>query len=226
MKKLLFTLLLISSTVFSQNDTIKRDLGFFNYLKVYNGISVKLQKGSVSQIEITGKKADEVMHKNISGKLKISMRFPKTFQSGDVDVTIHYKNDLDILDANEGSVITAKDTIKQDHITLKTQEGALIKLNTTVKRLTVKAVTGSEIKVGGTTDNQIVDTGSGGVYKGYKMESSQATVTSSSAALAEITVKDFLDAEVRLGGGINYKGEPDTVKTNKIMGGTIKPMDE
>ncbi len=225
-----FILFLITINISAQEaqDTIKRDLGYFNYLKVYNGIRVTLEQSDVSEIHITGKKKHEVMFKNISGKLKISMKFPKTFNSKDVDVLIKYKSEIEIIDSNEKSVVTVLDTIQQNGIELKTQEGAVIKTEEViVKRLRVKAISGGEVKIkGGSTDNQIVDVGIGSVYKGYHIPSKQATVTSSSSSLAEITVEDFLDAEVRMGGSINYRGEPTTVKTNKILGGTINKMDE
>ena len=42
--------------------------------------------------------------------------------------------------------------------------------------------------------------------------------------LSTFTYAEVLDAKVRFGGTIHYKGTPEVLKTKKIIGGTIKAV--
>jgi hypothetical protein len=65
----------------------------------------------------------------------------------------------------------------------------------------------------------------GGTYKGYEVESNHTSVISASGAVALVNAKVLLDAKVRFGGTVFYKGKPKNIKTKKIIGGTIKLVD-
>ncbi|MCM2302721.1 MAG: DUF2807 domain-containing protein, partial [Flavobacteriaceae bacterium] len=130
---------------------------------------------------------------------------------------------LDIIDANEGSEISAAHIINQPNLEIKTQEGAKINLLIDVKYLTVKAVSGGVIQLKGKVKNQQVETNTGGVYKGYNLVAEQSYVVSATAGIAEISSTDLLDAKVTFGGEIYYKGNPEILNTKKVVGGTIEP---
>jgi hypothetical protein len=224
MKKLLALLLLVATTSFSQ-ETIQRELGDFDEIKIFNGLNVTLKKDTNPSIKITGKKANEVVVKNVNGRLKLSMRFPETFNSYEVEVIINYSEDLSVIDVNEGSYVTSNTTLKQQHVELKAQEGAIINLDIDVKYLEVKSVTGAFIIVSGMAENQNAEGTTGGSYKAYDLKSNYATIISSTGSVARVSVSELLDAEVRLGGTVFYRGNPKDVKEKKIIGGTIKSKD-
>lgn len=224
MKKLLALLLLISTVAFAQ-ETVKRELGNFDEIKIFNGLNVTLKKSAKSSIEITGKKSEEVVVKNVNGRLKLSMRFPDTFNSDEAAITIFYADEISVIDANEGSYVTVDGTLKQEHVELKVQEGAMIDLDIKTKYLEAKSVTGGTIIVSGKAENQTIEATTGGNYKAYDLKSNYTTATAASGSLVRVTVSELLDAKVRFGGTIKYKGEPKEVKTKKIIGGTIKSQD-
>lgn len=224
MKKIVALVFLVSTIGFSQ-ETIKRDLGSFDEIKVFNGLYVTIKRDSKPSIEITGEKSGEVVVKNVNGRLKLSMRFPETFNSSDAKVTIYYSEDISVIDVNEGSYVGSDETISQQHIELKTQEGAIIDLEVDVKYLEAKSITGGTIIVSGKSENQTIEATAGGNYKAYDLKSNYTTVIASSGALARVSVSEFLDAKVRFGGTVYYKGNPKEVKSKKIIGGTIKARD-
>lgn len=225
MNKIIVAFVLLVSTIGFSQEKIERELGNFDEIKVFNGLNVTLKKASKASVEITGKKADEVVIKNVNGRLKLSMNFPETFNSKDAEVTIFYADDISVIDANEGSYVGSENTIKQKHIELKTQEGAIIDLDVDVTYLDSKSITGGTIIVSGKAESQNVESTTGGNYKAYDLQSNRSTVVASSGALARVTVSEFLDAKVRLGGTVYYKGNPKEVKSKKIIGGTIKARD-
>jgi len=221
MKKLTLLLVLISTIGFAQQKTTTK-LGEFNELKVFNGLTVELQKSNESKIEISGSQSEDVTIKNSGGILKIRLKFPESFTAEDVRIVLFYNENIDILDANEGATILAKETIKQQHLEVKTQEGAKINLAIDIKHLTVKSVSGGIIKLTGETENQNIEATTGGIYEAYNLKSKQAIVTSASGATVEINTSEILDAKVRFGGNIFYIGTPEVLKTKKVIGGVIK----
>ena len=220
MKKLTLLVFFTCSVIFAQ-EPITTKLGDFHTLKVFNGLTVNIVKSSEAKIVITGSQAEDVSVKNSNGILKIRLKFPESFKAEDVEVTLYYNDKIDVLDANEGGKITTSETIHQQHLEVKVQEGAQIEIPVEVKHLVVKAVSGGIIELDGATENQSVEVTTGGVYEAYDLQSKQAVVVAASGARAEIKVTDVLDANVRFGGSIYYKGAPEVLKTKKVLGGTI-----
>ncbi|MDO9275548.1 MAG: head GIN domain-containing protein [Lutibacter sp.] len=221
MKKLTLLLILVSATLFAQ-EPITTKLGDFTDVKVFNGLTVELQKSSSPKIEISGSQAEDVSVINADGTLKIRLKFPESFIAEDVKIVLYYVNDIAVLDANEGASIVSSETLKQQHLEVRTQEGAKIKLDIDTKYLSVKSVSGGIISLTGLTETQSVEATTGGIYSGYDLQSKQATVTSASGANVEIKSSELLDANVRFGGSILYKGKPEVLKTKIMIGGTIK----
>ena len=213
--------MLFCATLFAQ-EPITTNLGDFTTVKVFNGLTVELQKSNSSKIEISGSQASDVSVKNSNGTLKITLKFLKNFSAENIKIVLYYDSDITILDANEGATIFSDETIKQQHLEVKTQEGANIKLDIDTKYLIVKSVSGGIISLTGVTENQTVEATTGGIYRAYDLQSKQATVTSASGANVEISASELLDASVRFGGSVFYKGTPEILKTKITIGGTIK----
>lgn len=211
---------LVSIAGFAQNRT--QNLGDFSELKVFNGLSVEIERSVSPKIEISGEKTDEVVVKNVNGRLKLSLKFPETFNADKVKVKIFFSQDLSLIDANEGSAIFSEKVITQQKLAIRAQEGAYIHVPINIKYIIVKAVSGGAIKLRGETDNQDVEVTTGGIYEAYDLMSHTAEITSASGSTAEVTVSNTLDAKVRFGGKIFYKGEPKKVNTKKVIGGQIK----
>jgi hypothetical protein len=221
MKKLTLLLILFSAILFAQ-EPITTKLGDFNTVKIFNGLTVELKKSSSSKIVVSGSQADDVSVINSDGILKIRLKFPESFIAEDVKIVLFYAQDIAVLDANEGASIVSDEAIKQQHLEVRTQEGAKIKLDIDTKYLSVKSVSGGIISLTGVTESQTVEATTGGIYSAYGLQSKQAVVTSASGANVEVKASELLDANVRFGGSILYKGKPEVLKTKIMIGGTIK----
>jgi hypothetical protein len=187
MKKLALLLFFACSIAVAQG-TISKKLGDFTTLKVFNGLTVELQKSKESKIEISGSKSDHVVVKNSNGVLKIRLQFPEGFTTEDLRIVLFYNENIDVLDAY----------------------------------LTVKAVSGGIIYLSGVTENQNIEATTGGIYEGYNLKCKQVIVMAASGARTEVNASEILDAKVRFGGTIYYRGNPEVLKTKKIIGGVIK----
>lgn len=226
MKKIVFIVAILFSLSQVAQSTVTKNLGDYSILKVYNGIALELIKSTEAKLVITGKKSEKVNIKNVNGTLKISLPFSVNLAErsaeGEVLVTLYYKENLAVIDANTGATITAKE-INQDKLEVNAQEGAFINLVLKVKHLEVRASSGGVIKLTGSVKNQTVDLNLYGVYNGFGLKTkSNCTVKVGTGAKAEIMAGETLNAKVNFGGSIFYKGNPEVIRDKKIMGGIIQ----
>jgi hypothetical protein len=210
--------MLFCATLFAQ-EPITTNLGDFTTVKVFNGLTVELQKANSSKIENSGSQASDVSVKNSNGTLKITLKFLKNFSAENIKIVLYYDKDISVLDANEGASIISEETIKQQHLEVRTQEGAKIDLDINTKYLSVKSVSGGLIYLSGETENQTIEATTGGIYSGFDLQSNQAIAMSSSGANVEVKISELLDASVRFGGSIYYDGTPEVLKNKITIGG-------
>ena len=169
MKKVLLLFAFLVANSIAAQTTIIKEIGDFKEVKVYNGIHVELIKTEDQQkVEITGEKAEKVKIKNSNDKLKFTLKFPDLSADGKVLIKLYYKNDIRVIDGNEGATITGKD-IDQTHLEVKSQERAFINLVIKTKHLKVKSSSGGIIKLTGESKNQDIDLDLYGVYHGYNL---------------------------------------------------------
>ena len=220
-----FCLTIISFTAFTQTAIIK-NIGDYSILKVYNGIDVELIKSEEQKLEISGEKAEMVKIKSVNNTLKLSLPFSlkpeNNLADGKVLIKLYYNNNIDIIDANEGSTITGKD-FNQSKLEVNSQERAFINLTSQVSYLKVRVSSCGIIKLSGTAKNQEVNIDLYGVYNGFAMKiAGNSDVFAGTGAKAEILAGETLSARVNFGGSIFYKGNPEIVKEKKVIGGIIQ----
>ena len=220
-----FCLTIISFTAFTQTAIIK-NIGDYSILKVYNGIDVELIKSEEQKLEISGEKAEMVKIKSVNNTLKLSLPFSlkpeNNLADGKVLIKLYYNNNIDIIDANEGSTITGKD-FNQSKLEVNSQERAFINLTSQVSYLKVRVSSGGIIKLSGTAKNQEVNIDLYVVYNGFAMKiAGNSDVFAGTGAKAEILAGETLSARVNFGCSIFYKGNPEIVKEKKVIGGIIQ----
>ncbi|MDB2633085.1 DUF2807 domain-containing protein [Flavobacteriaceae bacterium] len=219
----LLFIILINTSLFAQS-TKTTSLGDFYKIKIFSGIKLELIKDKENKLEITDNETDRVRFKNNNGVLKISLKFPDNLSAKETKVKLYYKQDILVIDVNEGSTITGNG-IYQTNLEVKAQEGATIQLNINTKHLKVKSVTGSIINLTGKTKNQEIEVDLYGVYHGYGVETIGNTIVKSGiGSKAEIKTGETLNAKVSFGGSVLYKGTPEVKQTKKVAGGIIKQM--
>lgn len=221
MKKIVIVLFFVSSIVFGQ-EKITKKLGDFNVIKTYRGLTVELIKSDTPEVVIEGKKSKEVIIKNINGVLKITMTALETFSAKQVKVVVYYTNNLDIIDANEGSIISSKEYIEQEKIEVKAQEAGRIYLKIKTKHLDVKTISGAQVIIEGSSENQDVISNTGGIYKAANLKTDYTKVTASSGGVVTINATKLADANAKIGAVITITGNPSEVIKRESLGGYVR----
>ena len=214
MKKIIFGFFVVLSQVaYSQ---ISKNFGDFNSVKAYDRINVTLVKSSENRVEIKG---DDVEIVNKNGELKIRMIPTKIMQGDKVFVTVYYE-DIDEIQASQGSKISSED-LESKKLSITSNEGSVLNLYVDTHLLNVKANSGGIINISGTAETQDVLVNSGASYNGEDLKSEVTSVTANAGGTAEIYASKTINATTRAGGNIEVYGAPKNRNTKNVIGGRI-----
>lgn len=140
---------LLLNPITAQDKTVNQTLSAFSEIKVFDGISVNLIPSQKNEAVISGANVGDVSIMVSEGSLKIRMKVTKIFSGYRTFVDVYYKQPLRVIDVNEDARIISKETIKQEVLEVKAQEGGEIQVQANVTQFLVKVVTGGVIKATG-----------------------------------------------------------------------------
>ena len=217
MKKIIFGFLVVLSQVaYSQ---ITKNFGDFNSVKAYDRINVTLVKSNENKVEIKGDDSDvEIVNKN--GELKIRMIPTKIMQGDKVSVTVFYEN-LNEIQASQGSKITSEDAVENGILNITSNEGSILNLKIEADILNAKTNSGGIINISGTAKTQDVLVNSGANFNGRNLKSEVTSVTTNAGGNADVYASKTVTATNRAGGNINVYGSPENRNTKNMLGGKI-----
>lgn len=208
----------------AQNEKLEQELGKFTEVKAFDGLSINLIKSNINKAVITGANTKNVAIVNNGGVLKIRMEVNKIFSGYRTFVDLFYTENLVVIDTNEDARITSKESVKQDVLELKAQEGGELVINAQVVQLLIKSVMGGIITATGNSENQDVQINTGGIYKGKNFKTKFSTVNVNAGSRAEIFATEYVKASVKAGGEVLVYGNPAKLEEKTIFGGKITRM--
>ncbi|MGB5357230.1 MAG: head GIN domain-containing protein [Eudoraea sp.] len=226
MKQIVFFVfcLFINFSSFSQDQTLTTKLSGFTKVKVFDGISVNLIKSSENKAVVTGVNTDNVKFLVTDGEIKIRMAVTKLFSGYRTFVDLHYIETIIVIDVNEDARIISKETIKQDVIELKAQEGGELQISAEVEQMLIRSVSGGVITTAGKSDIQDVAINTGGTYQGKDFKTNFTTVNVNAGSKAEIYASDYVKATVKAGGEVLVYGDPSKMDEKTVFGGKVTRM--
>lgn len=200
---------------------ITRDLDRFAKLEVTDKINVRIIPSDFDKIEIKGVLADQVEIIQVSDVLRLKMTGSYILQGNKVDVIL-YTSNLSHVTARKGAqVVTFKQSLKSDVMSLSSSEGANIEIGVIAEHLNSSVTTGGMITIQGNVRSQDVDVTFGGQYEAKVLFSKRAEVKISGGGKATINVSDSFEGQTRAGGIIDVYGKPKHTKQSKFAGGKI-----
>ena len=222
---LLFVILLSGLQIIrAQDDKIIHELQKFTEIKAFDGLSINLIKSNINKAEITGANTKKVAIVNNNGVLKLRMEIDKIFSGYRTFINLYYTETVVVIDVNEDARISSQETINQDVLELKAQEGGELLINAQVEQMLIKSTTGGIITASGSSDNQDVAINTGGVYEGKEFKTKFTTVNVNAGSSAEIFATDYVKAIVKAGGEVLVYGDPSKMDEKTVFGGKVKRM--
>ncbi|MBU2948296.1 head GIN domain-containing protein [Zobellia uliginosa] len=209
---------------FAQDASMTQDLTKFSEVKAFDGLSIRLIKSDVNKAVISGENIDKVAIVNNDGVLKIRMQIGKIFSGYRTFVDIYYTENLVVIDVNEDARITSEESIKQEILELKAQEGGELVINAEVEQMLIKTVTGGTISAVGSSNLQDIVINTGGIYEGKEFKTKFSTINVNAGSRAEIFASDYVKASVKAGGEVLVYGDPKKMDEKTVFGGTVTRM--
>lgn len=218
MKKLVYSLLFISSLGFAQ---IEKEVGDFNKVTAFDKIEVVLVASNENKVVVTGDNADKVELINKNGELKIRLPITRLLDGDNIEATVYYKN-IEAVEANEGSRISSNDVFKATSFDIIAKEGAEIKIKVDVSSITIKTTSGATVTVSGSAKTQSSVSNSGGNLNAQNLKTTNTSITVNAGGNADVNATDVVDAKVRAGGIITVFGKPKQINQKTFAGGKIE----
>jgi hypothetical protein len=218
MNKLVFSLLLFSSLLFSQTE---KKVGDFYKVTTFDKIAAELIPSDENKVELSGINSNEVEVVNRNGELKLRMPLLKILDGGNVSAKVYYVK-LESVEANEGSEISGEAVFKTTAFEIIAKEGAKINVRLEVSKLTAKVVSGAIVTTEGSAKNQDLSISAGAIYDGKKLTTDQTVVSINAGGQASIFSTELVVAKVRAGGTITVYGNPKQVNQQTFAGGRIQ----
>lgn len=220
MKKLIFSLLVVSQIAYSQTE---KAVGDFNKVTSFDKIDVILIPSDENKVILNGSGSDEVEVVNKNGELKIRMPLTKLLSGDNVSATVYFK-EIDAVEANEGSRISCETIFDTTIFNVIAKEGSEVTIKINVEKLNLRVANGSTVSISGKATNQDIIVNSGGNYNAEKLTTKQTTITSNAGGNATIFATNLVDAKVRAGGKIFIYGNPKQITQKIIAGGKIEEV--
>lgn len=218
MKKIVFSLLLISSLTYSQTE---KKVGDFHKVTAFDQIEVQLIPSEENKVILSGTNADQAEVVNRNGELKLRMPLTKLLKGNTIHAKVYY-TDLDAVEANEGSQISSEAVFKGTDFNIIAKEGAKIDIHLEVSKLNTKILSGGIVAVEGTAKNQEIVISTGGMYEGKELTTEQTVISINAGGEATVFATELVDAKVRVGGDILIYGQPKQVNQKTVAGGHIE----
>ena len=218
MKKIVYSLLLISSVAFSQ---IEKTVGEFYKVTAFDKIDVYLIQSDENKVILKGDKSEDVELVNKNGELKIKMNFSNLMKGDNISATVYYKK-IEAVEANEGSRVASNEIFKAINFSIIAKESSNIKLRLDVDRLTTKLTQGSILELDGKVEYADILVNSGGKYEAQRLVTKQTVITANTGGKADVNATDFVNAKVRAGGSVLIYGKPKQIDQKIVAGGSIE----
>lgn len=200
----------------------------FDELKVTGNVLVELTAGDKESIsvEIIDNKSDLTLDKivtEVDGKtLKIRMTNLKA-RKDKIKVLVTYK-DLRDISANAGCKVIVNSLIKGDKLVAKANSGSIIRLKVDLNTIDLNSSEGGLINISGNVKTQETTVGTGGETHSFNLKSNTAFAKVTTGGKIDLFASNKIDAQVRMGGEINFKGDPKDVTKKVSLGGSINKL--
>lgn len=212
-------------------DKETRNLENFSSVSFEGAYNVLLKEGSNTQIEIIGsddKKPQDIFTEVRNGKLIVRFKDDKNNNfkwkmKGDSDmpqVIVTYKKLVSI--ENSGVVnLRAEKKITGETFTFSASGAGNFEVEFEVEKLVVDMSGAMSLKVSGKATEQRYDLSGAGSIEAYDLVGDKVKIDMSGAGSAKVHAKKSIDAEISGVGSIRYKGNPDKVRAESGILGSI-----
>ncbi len=194
----------------------------YKELRIVSGLEVHIENGLKNEIIVSGSDADKINVSNEEGKIRLSVGLSDLLDDRNYDIKVVVKDSIEVIDINQGSRVFLNAKLDQNKIEVRVQEGSLFEGRLETGLLILRAVSGATMNIQGLATMLKLTVNTGASVDAFDMNCSNADVLAMSGGLAQVSVYNILNAQVKIGGSIEYRGQPAVLNEKKVLGGSIE----
>jgi hypothetical protein len=194
----------------------------YEELRIVSGLEVHIENGSENEIIITGSDADKINVSSEDGKVRLSVSLSGLLEERNYDIKVVVKDSIEVIDINQGSQVSLNANLDQKKIEVRVQEGATFDGRLETGLIVLRAVSGGSINIQGLATMLKLTVNTGASVDAFDLNCSNADVMAMSGGIAQVSVYNILNAQVKFGGSIEYRGQPEVLNEKKVLGGSIE----
>jgi hypothetical protein len=194
----------------------------YEELRIVSGLEVHIENGSENEIIITGSDADKINVSSEDGKVRLSVSLSGLLEERNYDIKVVVKDSIEVIDINQGSQVSLNANLDQKKIEVRVQEGATFDGRLETGLVVLRAVSGGSINIQGLATMLKLTVNTGASVDAFDLNCSNADVMAMSGGIAQVSVYNILNAQVKFGGSIEYRGQPEVLNEKKVLGGSIE----
>ena len=194
----------------------------YEELRIVSGLEVHIENGSENEIIITGSDADKINVSSEDGKVRLSVSLSGLLEERNYDIKVVVKDSIEVIDINQGSQVSLNANLDQKKIEVRVQEGSAFDGRLETGLVVLRAVSGGSINIQGLATMLKLTVNTGASVDAFDLNCSNADVLSMSGGIAQVSVYNILNAQVKFGGSIEYRGQPEVLNEKKVLGGSIE----
>lgn len=194
----------------------------FDIIKVSRGLDVYLTQSNDVGIEV---EADENLHDIIITEVKgntLHIYADENISYSRMQkVMVNFKN-VSKISATSGSDVYSTNTIKADNLELSTTSGSDMELTIDVDLLECSATSGSDLRLYGSSNKMYAKATSGSDIKAADLKTKFCDASATSGADITVYTSEEISARASSGGDIKYYGNPENVRIEDGVSGSVK----
>ena len=194
----------------------------FKKLEIGGAFKVILEKGEKENVNI---RMDENLERYIEVENHGSTLYigSEEFLRSDegIEVVVTYRV-LEKIDISGACKMETEGVLDGDYLTIDMGGAGALELELDVRELDLTISGAGVVELSGMAGFQHLNLQGAGGYNGFNLRSQKCEIDISGIGSAEVNVEGELVAEISGLGGVAYKGDPKSVKTNISGLGTVK----
>lgn len=200
-------------------------LQVFSELKVYDRITVTLEKSDTNALLVHGNNAYELQRTENGELLKLRMDPDQGAINSVVNATLYFTGPLKLIHAHANAYIKSEGGLAGEACELVAQGGGMITLELSMAKIRAKAVTGGAISLLGSCTQQEVSAGTAGSVLNKELVSKETVAMAMTGGLVEVNATELIQAQTKAGGTIRVYGKPKREVKDTTYGGIFLLME-
>ncbi len=226
MMKRYISLLFLFGSVFTLNaGTINQSFGEVSTVEFIGNYKIEMVKSDSNYISVVNKDGKvnddqiEISVQNFTLKMMIQR---DTYVERDIIVKVHYQS-IDKIVVRRGARLEC-DTIETEKVSISAFSGGKVKLGVKANQASVEIKSGGSVRLYGKANSANYSINAGGVIGASFMDVKSVVASIQAGGEIILNALEMLEASVKAGGSISYKGEPTIISQSVKLGGTIESI--